>query len=223
MKKKTVIVLGKGTLAIRVADWFHTNPNYKLLMIIPGIPEPTWTDSFVAWAKKHDVTFVASGDFSDVNKYTNSSDTVDLAFSIFYDKIIKSWFIKRCKRILNMHNGPLPRYRGVSPINWALKNNESMHGITIHEISEGVDNGPIVAQLTYSIYPQFDEVEDVYKRALAYGWILFEQTMSILDKIEVTPQNEHLATYYSAKQNIFLGERRDFTKRASRGIVSKRI
>lgn len=222
MKKKTVIVLGKGILAIRVADWFRTNPNYKLLMIIPVIPEPTWTDSFVAWAKKHDVIFVASGDFSDVNKYIRSSDTVDLALSIFYDKIIKSWFMKRCKRILNMHNGPLPKYRGVSPINWALKNNESMHGITIHEISEGVDNGPIVAQLTYSIYPQFDEVEDVYKRALVYGWILFEQTMSILDKIEATVQNEHLATYYSEKQNIFLGERRAFTKRASQGVAGRR-
>lgn len=222
MKKKTVIVLGKGILAIRVADWFRTNPNYKLLMIIPVIPEPTWTDSFVAWAKKHDVAFVASGDFSDVNKYIRFSDTVDLALSIFYDKIIKSWFMKKCKRILNMHNGPLPKYRGVSPINWALKNNESMHGITIHEISEGVDNGPIVAQLTYSIYPQFDEVEDVYKRALVYGWILFEQTMSILDKIEATVQNERLATYYSEKQNILLGERRVFTKRASQGVADRR-
>jgi len=214
MRRRT-IVLGKGTLAIRIADWFLKHPEYELVRIVPVIPEPTWTASLRAWATANHVPCVDSGHYKDIPGVKNDDWQVDLAFSVFYDKIIKPWFIAKCTRILNLHNAPLPRYRGVSPINWALKNNESKHGVTIHEITSGIDDGAIVANLEYSIYPEFDEVIDVYRRALQYGWVLFEQTMPILDKIQPQPQDESLATYYSMKENDLLGERRNFTKKES--------
>ena len=118
--------------------------------------------------------------------------------------------------MLNLHNGPLPRYRGVRPINWALKNGERSHGVTIHEVTPGVDAGPVVAQLTYSIYPEFDEVVDVYRRALEYGWALFRETMPILDRIAARPQDEQEASYYGVADLERLGERGGFTRELSR-------
>src|SRR5258708_2170797 len=163
-KKKTVIVLGKGSLAIKVAQWFHANSEYKLLMVVPVIPEPTWTDSFTSWAREAQVPFMESGHYKDILDVTKNNWSIDLAVSVTYDKIIKEWFINKCKRIINIHNGPLPQYRGVSPINWALKNKETTHGVTIHEITPGIDDGPIISQINFSIYSEFDEVLDVYKR-----------------------------------------------------------
>ena len=214
--KKQVIILGKGTLAIRIADWFNKSPDYQLTEIVPVIPEPIWTDSFVNWAKNHGIPYIESGHYKDTISPNDKDFEVDLAFSVFYDKILKEWFISKCKKIVNLHNGPLPRYRGVSPINWALKNNEKKHGITIHEITPGIDDGPILAQIEYSIYPYFDEVIDVYRRALEYGWVLFQQTMPILDKIVAEPQNHSISTYYSSTQNHLLEERRSFTKEGSK-------
>jgi len=210
--RKRVIVLGKGTLAIRIADWFLESPDYKLTQIVPVMPEPSWTESFVAWAERNQVPYTASGHYKDIEQVKDQDWTVDLAFSVFYDKIVRDWFIRKCGRILNLHNGPLPQYRGVSPINWALKNGESKHGVTIHEITPGVDDGPMVAQLQYSIYPTFDEVIDVYRRSLEYGWLLFQQTMPILERIEARPQDHSRATYYASDQNTSLGERRSFTR-----------
>ena len=44
MKKiKTVIVLGKGSLAINIAKWFKESPDYNIICIVPVIPEPTRT------------------------------------------------------------------------------------------------------------------------------------------------------------------------------------
>ena len=210
--KQSVVVLGKGTLAIRVADWFLQSPAYELAHIVPVIPEPCWTDSLAGWAKTKGISIVASGHFKDLEKALPDGGTLDLGISVFYDKIIKPSFISRCRRILNIHNAPLPRYRGVSPINWALKNGESKHGVTIHEITPGIDDGPIVSQLEYSIYPAFDEVCEVYQRSLEYAWVLFKETMPLLDRISATPQDESAASYYSAKQNPLLGERRGFTR-----------
>jgi methionyl-tRNA formyltransferase len=212
---RSAIVLGKGSLAIRVADWFRRAEPYELAAVVPVVPEPAWTDSLITWADENDVAYVASGHFADLEGVRGSSWGVDVAFSVFYDKIIPAWFIEKCGRILNLHNSPLPRYRGVSPINWALKNGEREHGVTIHEITPGIDDGPILAQVKYSIYPEIDEVRDVYGRALEYGWTLFEQTMPLLDRITPSPQQESLATYYSSKENDLLGDRRRFTRRES--------
>lgn len=212
MSVKRTVVLGKGTLAIRVAAWFRDDPSYELAAVVPVIPEPEWTDSLSGWAQEHGVPCIASGRYDDIDDVLEDDFRLHLAFSIFYDRIIREWFIAKCETILNLHNSPLPRYRGVSPINWALKNGELMHGVTIHEIAPTVDAGPIVAQLQYSIYPELDEVEDVYGRALAYGWTLFEQTMPLLDRIAPTPQDDSEATYYSALDNERLGDRRGFTR-----------
>jgi methionyl-tRNA formyltransferase len=212
---KNVVILGKGTLAIRVANWFLENPGYELLHVVPVMPEPTWTDSFREWALSQHVVAVDSGHFDDSLRLAEGH-RIDLAISVFYDKIIKPHFISSCTRLLNLHNGPLPKYRGVSPINWALQNGESKHGVTIHEITPGIDDGPIVSQVEYSIYPAFDEVIDVYNRALEYGWVLFTQTMPILEQITPKPQDHAIATYYNAKQNALLGERRNFRRQNSK-------
>ena len=207
--------MGKGTLAVRVAAWFASHPDYVLDRVVPVIPEPTWAESLVAWAETSEVPHVGSGFYGDIDGVEASDWRIDLVFSVYYDHILPGWFIEKCGRILNIHNGPLPRYRGVSPINWALKNGERTHGVTIHEITSGVDSGPIVAQVEFSIYPELDEVVDVYERALAFGWTLFEHTMPILDRIRAQPQDESIATSYSRRDDAALGDRRGFTRATS--------
>ena len=209
---REVIVLGKGSLAVKVCNWFLRSADYRLVLIVPVMPEPSWTESLCRWATGNAVPFVESGHYKDIPGVGEGDWSIDLAFSVFYDKIIKPWFIDKCGRMLNFHNSPLPRYRGVRPINWALKNQEREHGVTIHEITPGIDDGPIVGQVKFSIYPEFDEVIDVYNRALEYGWLLFQQTLPILDKITPIPQDESQATYYGQERVSLLGDRSDFTK-----------
>lgn len=217
---QTVVVMGKGDLAIRVANWFLHSEKYKLAAVVPVMPEPGWTQSLATWSRENDVAVIESGHYKDLPQLATPDEKIDLVISVFYDKIIKAWFIDRCKRIINLHNGPLPKYRGVSPINWALKNEEVEHGATIHEITPGIDDGPIIGQVKYSIYPEFDEVIDVYRRSLEYGWTLFQQTIPLLDKIKARQQNHEEASYYSKLDNPLLGERSDFTRQAAHAVQS---
>lgn len=216
---RTTVVMGKGELAIRVANWFLQSSEYELCTVVPVVPEPRWAPSLKDWALENGVPVVESGHYKDISQLAGS-EKIDLAVSIFYDKIIREWFINKCNKIINLHNGPLPEYRGVSPINWALKNEEIEHGLTIHEITPGIDDGPIIGQLKYSIYPEFDEVIDVYKRSIEYGWILFQQTIPLLDKIRSRPQDDSAATYYSTQDNPRLAERSNFTRATSMSAFS---
>ena len=204
---KNVVLLGKGTLAIKAANWFLQNEN--LVAVVPDMPEPTWTESLANWAKVNNVPVIESGHYKDLPQDLQ----IDLAMSVFYGKIIRQKFIGRCKDIINLHNGPLPMYRGVRPINWALKNNEEYHGVTIHRISPGIDDGDILGRLHYPIYPEIEEVENVYKKALDYGWLLFLDVMEKYDYISqhAKPQEGKMC-YYSMNDNHLLGDRSDFRR-----------
>jgi len=208
--KKTVAILGKGKLAIRICQWFYDSELHDLVIVVPVIPEPVWAPSLMEWAIARDVPTVRTGKYSDV-----VPENIDLVMSVFYDKIIRKRYIERCNRIINLHNSPLPHYRGVSPINWALKDERYEHGVTIHDVTPGIDDGPIIGQLKYSIYPEHDEVVDVYNRALEYGFSLFVNTLPIIDKIIPRVQDESDVIYHGSEDNHLLGNRRFFTKEIS--------
>jgi hypothetical protein len=207
---KSVIVMGKGELAIRISNWFMHSPDWNLMQIVPVIPEPAWTDSFADWGGDNLIPVIESGDYLDVDM-----DAIDLVISVYYDRIIRRSFINRCVKILNLHNAPLPKYRGVRPINWALKMGEKSHGVTIHEIIPKIDAGAIYGQTEFGIDPKIDEVEDVYARCLYHGWELFLDVISRLDEIVPIPQDESKSTYYSADMNEMLWERVGWTRAES--------
>ena len=213
MAQKQVVLLGKGDLAIKIGEWFLASRDYDLVAVVPTIPEPAWTSSLQDWAHARGVPSVETGHYKDLSMLRDDPGwRPDLAFSVFYDRIIRQSYIDRCHRILNLHLAPLPRYRGVSPINWALKQREQLHGVTIHEIVERIDAGPIISQVMFSIYPEAEEVVDVYRRCLSFGWTLFAETMPILERITPRAQDESCALYYSRLQDPELGDRRFFTR-----------
>jgi len=217
--KKKVILFGRGNLAIRIADWFMDNADFELVTVVPVIPEPLWMDSLTEWCKKNKISYIPSGNYADIENVSRSDWKIDLVFSCFYDKIVKQWFIEKCENILNLHHAPLPKYRGILPINWALKNKEKKHGVTIHKITQGIDDGPIISQIDYSIYEDIDEVEDVYKRATEYAWTLFQQTIPILDKINPIPQDDSLSSYYSKEDRKRLGDRLSYNRKINKNFL----
>ena len=57
---------------------------------------------------------------------------------------------------LNVHASLLPAYRGAAPIQWCLVRGETVTGITIMLMDEGMDTGPILAQKAIAIPPDMD-------------------------------------------------------------------
>jgi methionyl-tRNA formyltransferase len=48
---------------------------------------------------------------------------------------------------LNLHPSLLPRYRGPAPLFWQLRAGEQTAGVTLHRMDQGLDTGPILAQV----------------------------------------------------------------------------
>ena len=47
---------------------------------------------------------------------------------------------------INVHGSLLPKYRGASPIQYAVLNGEKKTGITIMKMAAGLDSGDIISQ-----------------------------------------------------------------------------
>jgi len=54
---------------------------------------------------------------------------------------------------LNVHASLLPRWRGASPVQYALLHGDTRTGVTIMKMDEGLDTGPILAQRSLPIRP----------------------------------------------------------------------
>lgn len=76
----------------------------------------------------------------------------DLLVSMSFNQIFRQRLIEHAPlRLINCHAGKLPFYRGRNILNWALINDESEFGITVHYVDEGIDTGDIILQGSYPI------------------------------------------------------------------------
>lgn len=71
----------------------------------------------------------------------------DLLISIAGNQIFKKELIELAPSgCLNLHTALLPRYRGLMPSFWVLKNNEKETGVSVFFVDEGIDSGDILVQ-----------------------------------------------------------------------------
>ena len=213
MTMRRAAVLGKGTLAAHACEVITSLPDTVLDTVIPNAPEPDWDISLSGFVEHHwpDTRVLRSGDWRDLEP-----GLCDLVVSVLYDKIIGPSLINGTRHIINCHPGRLPAYRGARPVNWALHNRDIQAGITIHVIDDGIDSGPILAEALFSIWPDIDEVADVWDRAMAHGRLLIADTLPRLDAITPRPQDETRAATHYRRDTPLLGDRDGWTRTMTR-------
>ena len=97
--------------------------------------------------------------------------------------------------VLNVHPSLLPRHRGAAPVQGAVLAGDSETGVTVMQMDEGLDTGPILAQRATSI--DSDEMaSDLEARLAVAGAELLVETLERLERgpVEPRPQDESLAT-----------------------------
>lgn len=97
---------------------------------------------------------------------------------------------------VNCHASLLPKHRGPNPFRAVLLHNERESGVTFHVMTEGIDEGDILAQFTFPL-SEADTGETVYRKATL---TLQEHVASVVDRIAReglggVPQAPEAATY----------------------------
>lgn len=121
----------------------------------------------------------------------------DLGVVAAYGQIIPKEILDIPKYgFLNVHPSLLPKYRGPSPIQYAILNGEEKTGVTIMQIAEKVDSGPIVAQEEITIEKEYT-YETLHNKLAVLGVkLLVDNIYKYINK-EIKPmaQDDSKATY----------------------------
>lgn len=119
----------------------------------------------------------------------------DLNVVVAYGQIISSSIIFLPKyNSINVHFSLLPKYRGASPIQWALLNGERKTGVTIFELNERMDEGDILAKEEVDIHPE-EGASELEARLAHKGADLLVKTIAKIGKIKPQKQDHSQATY----------------------------
>ena len=77
---------------------------------------------------------------------------IDYIVVAAYGKILPKWLLDFPNIMpVNIHYSLLPKYRGASPIQSSLLNNDTQSGITFMKMSEGLDDGDCIEQYVIDI------------------------------------------------------------------------
>jgi len=96
----------------------------------------------------------------------------------------------------NLHASLLPRWRGAAPIQRAIMAGDEITGVQVMRMTEGLDEGPVLATATVRIGP-LDTAGDVHDRLAAAAAELIVRTLPEIEtgRAAETPQAAEGATY----------------------------
>ncbi len=116
---------------------------------------------------------------------------------VSYGKIIPQSIIDLFSPgIINVHPSLLPLYRGPSPIESAIKNGDKQTGVSIMQLSAGMDAGPVFAQTIHPLVGTETRTDLYHTLAAAGTATLLAVLPAILDgSLQPTPQDNGAATY----------------------------
>lgn len=115
-----------------------TNPDKK-----SGRGQGVTPNPFAAYALEHNLE-VFKPDSNDALHDIVTRKTVDLVVTVAYGRLIQAQSLKIPKYgWLNIHFSLLPKWRGAAPVQYAIMNEEKSTGISIFQLEEGMDTGPI--------------------------------------------------------------------------------
>jgi methionyl-tRNA formyltransferase len=121
----------------------------------------------------------------------------ELAVVVAYGKILPKAVLEAFPRgCINVHASLLPAYRGAAPIQWAILRGETETGVTIMQLDEGMDTGPMLCKRSIAIAPD-DTAGTLFERLAPLGAELLLEAMDALARGALAPeaQDHARATY----------------------------
>lgn len=115
----------------------------------------------------------------------------DLGVAVAYGRLLKKEVLSLPRLgFLNVHFSLLPKYRGAAPVQRALMNGETVTGVTVFWLDEGMDTGPVYAAREVAVLPS-DDARTLFEKAAAAGQELLAECLKRIAAGEIvkTPQS----------------------------------
>lgn len=181
-----------------------SNSNHNVKGVLTDTGSPSKGTPVATAAKKHEFSvmpapLVKEASFAEWIR----DNSIDLLLNVHSLFVICPEVIDALRvGAFNLHPGPLPEYAGLNAPSWAIYNREIQHGVTLHQISTGIDTGDIIDEKKFRI-SNIDTGLSVSMRCVKYGIPLIEKFLrNIENNKSITTKKQDLTKrkYYRANQ-----------------------
>jgi formyltetrahydrofolate-dependent phosphoribosylglycinamide formyltransferase len=146
-----VLISGRGSNMLALAEYKRREERaYDIVLVASNVPEarglvvakrlgiPTWAKSHKGMEREA---------FDALVDEALRARGVEIVALAGYMRLLSPGFIRAWEgRILNVHPSLLPAYKGLDTHRRAIFGGEDYAGCTVHVVTEGLDDGPILAQ-----------------------------------------------------------------------------
>jgi methionyl-tRNA formyltransferase len=167
-----IVVLGEKPQGV---SWLKMLLNSNLFDIIGGVPrggnKNSWwgTDEFSVILKQHNISIL--------NRKSLYNLDYDIIWSLMYGYIIEPELIKKANWFgLNLHESPLPKYRGCNGCSHSIIERERQYGTSFQILGEDLDSGGIIDQELFTIYED-ETSRELYERTKKVSNIIFRRNI----------------------------------------------
>jgi methionyl-tRNA formyltransferase len=117
---------------------------------------------------------------------------------------------------INIHHAPLPRYKGMMPTFWQMYHGERSVGLTIHSMSEKIDEGQALLREALNIEPD-ETLDHLIRRSKRHAAHCLGRVLRSIasDTLVTEPLNQEAGSYFTFPT---FAEIREFQRRGLRAI-----
>ena len=127
---------------------------------------------------------------------------IDLIVVCVFPQILKAAILHTPRfGVINCHPSLLPRYAGPQPQFWMLRNGESLAGITVHVMTEGIDAGDMIAQQEL-IVGETENIGHLSQRQHHAAATLLTEAVNAVARgtVSLKPQNIEERSYFGKRK-----------------------
>lgn len=124
----------------------------------------------------------------------------DLGIVCGFPYIFKKKLLKSSKfGLINCHAGMLPKYRGGSPLNWQIINDENFFGLSVIKIDEKIDTGEIIEEKRIKLLKKYN-IKDLHKIANdKFPKMVENSILKLINNVKNTKQSKKNSNYFKQR------------------------
>lgn len=184
--QQKIVFFGSSKFVIPIIEILHKNLDLTLVVTTEKqVNEPVFS-----YCTAHNTPYISVSSSKQIINLKSSIVNPSLGIVADFGLILPPEILNIFpKGILNIHPSLLPKYRGPTPVQEAILNGDEETGVTIIELDEEVDHGPILTQVKEPIFEN-DTAQTLYERLFKIGANLLSQTINQYIKNEIKPSEQ---------------------------------
>ncbi len=194
-----VVFMGEKPLGHRCLKYLSSIEQVKIVAICTRKKEMVWwgEQHVRQYAKENDIQILKRRDILDI-------ENVDLVISVLYPYIIEDDIIGKASiAAINLHQAPLPEYKGCNSASHAIINGEKRFGGTLHLMTKELDSGSIIEKRMFDIDDSIT-AKELYEQNDMNCFNIFKDNIRniLANEFSRTPQDKLIKSHLYGRDSL---------------------